>query len=148
MRRFIAEGFGVGRWPRRWWGSDSGAGTLGALVAVVIGLFLLSAPWWIDTLVALAAIAVSIWAAQPFALDADPGWVTIDEVAGTLVAMIGLTGWPWIIAVVVARLGDIYKVAPGVKWADSRHGSVAVTLDDVIAGGYGLALGWLLTWMI
>ncbi len=148
MRRFIAEGFGVGRWPQRWRGSDSGAGTLGALVAVAIGAFLLSAPWWVDTLAAVGAIAVSVWAAAPFAADDDPGWVTIDEVAGTLVAMIGLSGWPWVIAVVVARLGDIYKVAPGVKWADNRHGSVAITLDDVIAGLYGLGIGWLITALI
>ena len=145
MRRFIAEGFGVGRLPNRWRGSHSGAGTLGALVAVVIGIFLLPAPWWVDALAAAAATALSIWAAAPFALDDDPGWVTIDEVAGTLVAMIGLGGLPWVVAVVVARLGDIYKVLPGVRWADSRHGSVAVTLDDVIAGGYGLAVGWVLT---
>ena len=145
MRRFIAEGFGVGRWPQRWRGSHSGAGTLGAAVAVVIGAALLAAPWWIDLAVAIAAIGLSIWAAAPFAVDDDPGWVTIDEVAGTLVAMIGLSGWPWVVAIVVARIGDIYKVLPGVRWADARHGSLAVTLDDVVAGGYGLAVGWALT---
>ena len=145
MRRFIAEGFGVGRWPQRWRGSHSGAGTLGAAVAVVIGVALLPAPWWIDLAVAIAAIGLSIWAAAPFAVDDDPGWVTIDEVAGTLVAMIGLSGWPWVVAIIVARIGDIYKVLPGVRWADARHGSLAVTLDDVVAGGYGLLVGWALT---
>ena len=148
MRRFIAEGFGVGRWPHRWRGSDSGAGTLGALVAVAIGVVLLPAPWWVDVLAAAAATALSVWAAAPFARDDDPGWVTIDEFAGTLVAMIGLGGWPWVAAIVVARLADIYKVLPGVKWVDSRHGAIAVTLDDVIAGGYGLGVGWLLTWLL
>ncbi len=59
--------------------------------------------------------------------------------------MVGLAGWPWLVAVVVARLGDIFKVLPGVRWADGRHGAVAVTLDDVIAGCYGLGVGWLLT---
>lgn len=144
VRRFIAEGFGVGRLPRRWRGSDAGAGTLGALVAVAIGVALLPAPWWTDGLVAIVAIGVSLWAAAPYAMDDDPGWVTIDEVAGTLVAMIGLGGAAWVVAVVIARLGDIFKVLPGVRWADRRHGALAVTLDDVVAGLYGLAAGWLM----
>ncbi len=69
----------------------------------------------------------------------------MDETAGTFVAMIGLAGIPWVVAVVVARLADIVKVLPGVTHADRRHGSVAITLDDIVAGGYGLAAGWALT---
>ena len=142
MRRFIAAGFGVGLLPRRAWGTDNGAGTLGAAVAAVIGLLLWDAPWWIDVLAALAAIALSLWAAQPFAANhADPGWVTIDEVAGTLTAFIGLTGWPWLIALVVARLADIFKVLPGVRRAEALEGALGVTADDVVAGVYGLAAG-------
>ena len=145
MRRFIAAGFGTGLLPNRLFGSHSGAGTFGAAVAVAIGAWLIPAPWWLDVLVALAAIALSLWAAAPFAVDgADPGWVAIDEVAGTLVAMIGLSGWPWLLAVVVARLLDIYKVAPGIRRAEDLHGAIGVTLDDVIAGLYGLAAGWML----
>ncbi|MCP3975588.1 MAG: phosphatidylglycerophosphatase A [bacterium] len=145
MRRFIAAGFGTGLLPMRIYGSHSGAGTFGAGVAVLLGIWLIPAPWWIDTLVAMAAIGVSLWAAAPFAVDGqDPAWVAIDEVAGTLVAMIGLSGWPWLLAVVVARLLDIYKVAPGIRQAEELHGAVGVTLDDVIAGLYGLAAGALL----
>ena len=145
MRRFIAAGFGTGLIPNRLYGSHSGAGTFGAAVAVAIGVWLVAAPWWVDALVALTAIGVSLWAAAPFAVDGqDPGWVAIDEVAGTLVAMIGLSGWPWLLAVVVARLLDIFKVAPGIRQAEDLHGAVGVTLDDVLAGLYGLAAGWVL----
>ncbi len=145
MRRFIAAGFGTGLIPQRLSGSHSGAGTFGAAVAVVIGLWLIPAPWWVDISVALAAIGVSLWAATPFAVDGqDPGWVAIDEVAGTFVAMIGLSGWPWLVAVAVARLLDIFKVAPGIRRAEDLHGAVGVTLDDVVAGLYGLAAGWVL----
>lgn len=146
MRRFIAAGFGTGLIPNRLYGSHSGAGTFGAAVAVLIGILLIPAPWWVDTVVAVAASGLSLWAAAPFAVDGqDPGWVAIDEVAGTLVAMIGLSGWPWLLAVAVARLLDIFKVAPGIRPAEDLHGAVGVTLDDVVAGLYGLAAGWVLT---
>ena len=146
MRKFVAAGFGAGWLPHRIYGSHSGAGTFGATVAVVIGLFLMPAPWWIDAPVALAAIGVSLWAAAPFAVGGeDPAWVAIDEVAGTLVAMIGLSGWPWAIAVVVARALDIFKVAPGIARAEKLPGALGVTFDDVVAGLYGLAAGLILT---
>lgn len=144
MRRVIAAGFGAGLIPHRLYGSHSGAGTFGAAVAVLIGLPLIAAPWWVDLLVAAAAIGVSLWAAAPFATGGDdPAWVAIDEVAGTLVAMIGLSGLPWLVAVVVARLLDIFKVAPGIKAAEELHGALGVTADDVVAGLYGLAAGYL-----
>ncbi len=146
MRRVIASGFGVGLLPRRLWGSDSGAGTFGAAVGVVIGLALWTAPWPVDAAVAAGAIGLSWWAAAPYAADhADPGWVTIDEIAGTLTAMVGLSGWPWLLAVGVARLADIFKILPGVRPAEGLPGGLGVTADDVVAGVYGLAAGWILT---
>ncbi|MFQ5554826.1 MAG: phosphatidylglycerophosphatase A [Acidimicrobiia bacterium] len=145
MRRFIATGFGVGLIPRRLWGSDNGAGTFGATVGALIGLALWTAPWWADAAAAVLFFAASWWAANPLATDhADPGWVTIDEVAGTLIAVVGLTGWPWLVALVVARLGDIYKVLPGVAAAERLEGGLGVTADDAVAGIYGLGAGWLL----
>jgi phosphatidylglycerophosphatase A len=135
--------------PGKLWQADTGAGTFGAAVAALIGLVLWSAPWWIDLLAALIAIGLSLWASAPFAVNhADPNWVVIDEVAGTLVALIGLTGWPWLIALVVARLGDIYKVLPGVPQAERLPGAVGVTADDVVAGLYGLAAGWIGFWLL
>jgi len=107
-------------------------------------LISVDAPWWWTLLLAATATAASMWSARPFAHTGDPGWICMDETAGTLVAMIGLGGIPWITAVVVARLADIFKVLPGVAWADRMHGPVGITLDDVIAGLYGLGVGWLL----
>lgn len=146
MRRFVAAGFGAGLLPQRLYGSHSGAGTFGAGVALVVGIFLIPAPWWMDLVIALVAIAVSLWASAPFAVEGqDPAWVAIDEVAGTLVAMIGLSGWPFALAVIVARALDIFKVAPGIRRAEALHGAVGVTSDDVVAGLYGLGVGWLVT---
>ena len=94
----------------------------------------------------MIATAASLWSAGPFAVGGkDPGWVCMDETAGTLVAVVGLGGWPWVAAVVVARVFDIFKVAPGVPQAERLPGAVGITADDVVAGCYGLAVGWALT---
>jgi len=146
MHRLVASSFGLGLIPRRLWGSDSGAGTFGAALGAAIGLGLLvvGARWWITLTLAAVATIASVWSAKPFAAEGDPGWVCMDETAGTLVAIIGLGGIPWVAAVVVARAADIFKVLPGVAAADRMHGPVGITLDDVIAGLYGLGVGWLL----
>ena len=149
MHRFVASGFYVGLIPRRLWGNDEGAGTFGAAVAVVISLLLWRYPWWLGVIAFAVAFVLSLWSARPFAADhADPGWIVIDEIAGTLIAVIGLTGWPWLVAVVVARLADIFKVLPGVGQAESLPGAVGITMDDVVAGLYGLAAGWLTVLLI
>jgi len=144
MHRIVASGFGVGLVPSKLWGSDNGAGTFGAALAAIIGLALWRMPWWVHTSVFAVFLGLSLWSSRPFADDhADPGWIVIDEMTGTFVAMIGLAGWPWLVAVVVARLGDIFKVLPGVPQAERLPGALGITMDDVIAGIYGLAAGWL-----
>ena len=146
MRRIVAAGFGVGFLPRKLWDGDNGAGTFGAALAALIGWMLWTAPWWVDLLVAVSAIFLSLWASAPFAENhSDPNWVVIDEVAGTLVALIGLQGVGWFVALVIARLGDIFKVLPGVTQAERLPGAIGITADDVVAGLYGLAIGWLVT---
>ncbi len=116
-------------------------------MAVGIGIVLLlaDAEWWVTLIIGSAAIGASMWSARPFSNEGDPGWICMDETAGTLIAMIGLGGIPWIAAVVVARLADIFKVLPGVSQADRIHGPIGITFDDVIAGLYGLGVGWALT---
>lgn len=146
MRRFIASGFGAGLIPRHVWGSDNGAGTVGAALAGIIALLIMPLGVWAHVLVTLVVIGLSLWSPTPFlADDEDPGWITIDEIAGTMVALTGLTGWPWALAWIVFRLADIYKVVPGVGQAERLHGSLGVTADDLVAGIYGLAAGWILT---
>jgi len=149
VHRLVASSFGLGLIPRRLWGSDSGAGTFGAALAAGIGTLLLvaDAAWWVTLALGLAAIVASMWSARPFSAEGDPGWICMDETAGTLIAMIGLGGMPLLIAVAVARIADIFKVLPGVTHADRIHGPIGITFDDVIAGLYGLAVGWALTGM-
>ena len=47
-----------------------------------------------------------------------------------------------------ARLADIFKVLPGVAQAERLPGAVGITMDDVVAGLYGLAAGWIVAWML
>ena len=91
-----------------------------------------------------AAVLLSLWAPRPFLReDPDPGWVAIDEVAGALLAVTALSGIAWVVAWAVARLADIFKVLPGVGAAERLPGAIGVTADDLVAGLYGLAAGWL-----
>lgn len=149
MHRFVASGFYVGLIPSRIRGSDNGAGTFGAALAAIAAYVLWDYAWWVHAVVFLVFLALSLWSARPFSADhGDPGWVVIDEMAGTFVAVIGLAGWPWVVAVVVARLADIFKILPGVPQAERLPGAVGVTMDDVVAGLYGLAAGWLTWWVL
>lgn len=148
MHRLLASSFGLGLIPRRLWGSDSGAGTFGAALGTGIGALLLWAgtPWWATALTTAAAAAASWWSARPFAPQGDPGWVCMDETAGSLLALVGLGGWPFVAAALVARAADIWKVLPGVRAAEDRlPGALGITADDLVAGLYGLGVGWALT---
>ena len=146
MHRFVASGLGVGLIPRRLWGSDSGAGTVGSLLAAAVAWAGADLSIWVHIGLPLIAIVASVWSATPFASgNEDPGWIVIDEEAGALIALAGLSGWAFVVAWLVFRAADISKRFPGVAAAERLHGAVGITADDVIAGLYGLGAGWLVT---
>ncbi len=142
MRRILASSFGLGLIPHRLRGSDAGAGTFGAALAIPLALAIDNV-WLEVSLVAVVAIA-GVWAARPFA-SGDPGWIVIDETAGAWLAVIGLGGWPFVVGWSVARVADITKWPPGVGAAERLPGAWGVMADDLVAGLYGLAAGWLIT---
>lgn len=151
VQRLIASFFGTGLILRRLRGSDLGSGTLASIPALGVSMLALRLGWGVQ-LGLLAAVSVaSVWASQPFTRDnpagereGDPGWVVIDEAAGTLLATIGLGGVAALVAWAVFRAADIWKRAfPGVAAAERLSGGVGVTADDLVAGLYGLAAGWL-----
>lgn len=145
MRRFIASGFGAGLLlPALRRGDAAGSGTLGALVGLAGAGLLAGRGWLVGAAVALGMTLLALWSSRPFTEQGDdPGWITIDEVAGMLVAGIGLAGWPLVVAFVVFRLADITKRFPGVAAAERLGGTVGVTADDLVAGLWGLGAGWL-----
>ena len=142
MQRTIASSLGLGLIPGKLRGSDAGAGTLGAILAIPLAILVANPA--LEIALVVAVVVVGLWAAGPFA-HGDPGWVVIDETAGAWLAMVGLGGWPLILAWLVARYADISKVPPGVGSAERLPGSWGVMADDLVAGLYGLAAGWILS---
>ena len=143
MARLLASWFGCGLLLRRLRGVDDGSGTVGGLVALVPALLLARAGWTAQLLAALVVTAVSIWASGRFSDEGDPGWVVVDEAAGTFIATIGVSIGPALIGFVVFRIADITKRFPFVKRAEALPGGVGITADDVVAGLWGLAAAWL-----
>ena len=144
MHRLVASFLGSGLLLRRIRGSDAGSGTVGGLVAFPISLWLGSRFGWQAQLVGAATLTLAaLWSARPLAVEVgDAGWIVIDEAAGVFIATIGLLGWPAVIGFVVFRIADITKRPfPGVLQADRMPGAVGITLDDTVAGLYGLAFG-------
>ena len=136
MRRIVASSLGLGLIPGRLFGSDNGAGTFGAALAIPLALLVENG--WVEFGLVAAVTAVGMWASRPFA-NGDPGWIVIDETAGAWLGLIALSGWPFAVAWAVARVADITKWPPGVKQAERLPGAWGVMADDLVAGLYGLA---------
>lgn len=141
IRRFIAAGLGVGWIPGRIRGSDEGAGTFGAALAIPMALATQPLGVAVQVAVLIGVSIVGLWAAGAAADGEDPGWIVIDEVAGAFLGVLSLTGWPFIIGWIVARVADITKRFPFVKKAENLGGPVGIMADDLVAGVWGLAAG-------
>ncbi len=147
MHRLVASFLGSGLLLHRVRGSDAGSGTVGSLVALLLSLWIGVTFGWVGQLTATLLVTLAaIWSTRSLASEVgDAGWIVIDEAAGTLLATIGLLGWPAILAFVVFRVADIAKSkATGVAQAESLPGAWGITADDLVAGLYGLASGHIL----
>ncbi len=146
MSRLIASFFGTGFILRRIRGRDIGSGTVGSLFALAAAIAVepLGVAWQAGLLIA-TCLACLLSVRSIAVTDGDPGWVVIDEAAGTLLATLGLGLLPALVGWAVFRLADIFKI-PGVARAESElPGAVGVLADDLVAGLYGLAAGLLTT---
>lgn len=126
-------------------GSDTGSGTLGALLAFVMSMAVIEGLGiWAQILALILVTLASFWSAGPYvSREGDAAWIVVDEAAGAFVATIGLGVSPAaLVAFLVFRAADIFKgVFPGVAAADALKGTLGVTLDDLVAGFYGLLAG-------
>ncbi|MCA3387017.1 MAG: phosphatidylglycerophosphatase A [Roseomonas sp.] len=111
-------------------------GTWGSLVVLPLAL-LGPVP---ALLLALLVTIVGFYAVRAVLRDApdqDPGWIVVDEAAGMLLALAGLSVdasiWGVLIAFGLFRVFDILKPWP-VSWADQQKGAFGVMLDDIVAG--------------
>lgn len=96
-------------------------------------------------LLALLVTLIGFFAVQEVLRDApdqDPGWIVVDEAAGMLLALAGLSVdaslWGVLIAFGLFRVFDIFKPWP-VSWADQQKGAFGVMLDDIVAGALAAA---------
>ncbi len=129
LARFVASGFGVGRVPLI-------AGTVGSLVAVLIGAGLMYVSPYALPIAAVLAIPGGIWAVWASQATNDPGWVVIDEFAGQWITMLALqveTPAALFLSFVLFRLIDIAKPWP-IILADRSKTALGVVGDDVMAG--------------
>ena len=114
--------------------------------------------WWsnfamIECVLAVAVSAIGVWAASRVATylhSTDPQIVVIDEVAGQLIAYLGLAtprtiavNWKYLLlGLILFRVFDIWKPFPA-RQAESLPGGLGIMADDWIAGVYAaLVLGF------
>lgn len=126
---FVATLGGIGR-------LKPAPGTWGSLVVLPLVVF---GPV-IALLLGLLVTLLGFFATREVLRDApdeDPGWIVVDEAAGMLIALAGLTAeasiWGVLIAFGLFRVFDIFKPWP-ISWADQQKGALGVMLDDIVAG--------------
>lgn len=126
---FVATLAGIGR-------LKPAPGTWGSLVVLPLVVF---GPV-IALLLGLLVTLLGFFATREVLRDApdeDPGWIVVDEAAGMLIALAGLTAeasiWGVLIAFGLFRVFDIFKPWP-ISWADQQKGALGVMLDDIVAG--------------
>jgi phosphatidylglycerophosphatase A len=128
-------------------------GTYGSAAALIlwIGAAQTLHPAHLPLYTAIAAVVatlIGIPAATIVARESgreDPGHVVIDEVAGQLIALIGLSP-TWLhaaLALVLFRLFDIFKPPP-IRQLERLPAGTGIMLDDVAAGLFALAIAHLI----
>src|SRR4029077_20463038 len=138
----IATFFGVGY-------LQPGSGTWAAAITVL--LWWAASHWiqpsWLLAVAAIASVAITLLGILPstaVALESgikDPGFVVIDEVAGQMIALIGVPlNWKYLLAgFILFRSFDIVKPFP-LRRLEKLPGGTGIMLDDVGAGLYALVL--------
>jgi phosphatidylglycerophosphatase A len=138
----IATFFGIGH-------LQPGSGTWASAVTVLLwwgASHWLAAAWLLPTAVAVSAL-VTLIGIPPSTVVAresgieDPGFVVIDEVAGQMIALIGVpVHWKYLVAgFILFRSFDIVKPFP-LRRLESLPGGTGIMMDDVGAGLYSLVL--------
>jgi len=143
----VATWFGCGYSPV----APGTVGTAAALaIAIVLARFGGWKPWYFVVL-AVVALAPSIWAADITARicgKKDPGMVVVDEVVGEWITLAGATSLNWksyLGAFVLFRLFDIWKPPP-VRQLEALPGGAGIVADDVMAGVYAALVLCLAGW--
>jgi phosphatidylglycerophosphatase A len=138
----IATFFGIGH-------LQPGSGTWAAAVTVL--LWWAASHWlpvgWLLPAALLASVVITLIGIPPSTVVAresgrkDPGFVVIDEVAGQMIALIGVpVHWKYLLAgFILFRSFDIVKPFP-LRRLEALPGGAGIMMDDVGAGLYALVL--------
>ncbi len=134
----LASVFGLGYLPKA-------PGTFGTLAALPLWWLLSPLPLWafvaVTAAVSVLSIAIAGWAERIYGSH-DVQHIVIDEVAGMLVAAVGVPfHWSAVVVVfVLFRFLDALKPQP-VRWFDSNvKGGLGVVADDLVAGAMACLL--------
>ena len=137
----LASVFGVGYLP-------VAPGTWGTLAAVPLAWACAGLPQWgyLALCVAVTAVAIGASALADRALaEHDSGHIVIDEVAGYLWTLVGVSrGDFWMLALgfLLFRVADVVKPPPARAIDQRMGGGAGVVLDDVAAGLWAAAVLW------
>ena len=129
---FLATGFRTGNIP-------FAPGTFGSLIGLPLCFALAGMSTTPAMLWTLLFIFFAVWiadAAEKILEQNDPGCIVIDEIAGMVVALVGLPFNPItvVIGFIIFRILDIFKPFP-IRDLDKRiPGGLGVVADDVAAG--------------
>jgi phosphatidylglycerophosphatase A len=129
---FLATGFYIGNIP-------FAPGTFGSLIGLPLCFALAGISAAAAMLWALFFILFAVWiadVAEKILEQNDPGCIVIDEIAGMVVALVGLPFNPItvVIGFILFRILDILKPFP-IRDLDKRiPGGLGVVADDVAAG--------------
>ena len=129
---FLATGFYIGNIP-------FAPGSFGSLIGLPLSFALAEIPLTPAVLCTMFFIFFAVCiadAAEKILKRNDPGCIVIDEIAGMMVALIGLPFNPItvVIAFIIFRILDILKPFP-IRSLDKRiPGGLGVVADDVAAG--------------
>jgi phosphatidylglycerophosphatase A len=138
----VATFFGIGH-------LQPGSGTWASAVTVLVwwaACNWIPAQWQVWAAL-MAAVAITLIGIPPSTVTAresgreDPGFVVIDEVAGQMIALIGVPiHWKYLVAsFILFRSFDIIKPFP-LRRLEALPEGTGIMMDDVGAGLYALAL--------
>ena len=129
---FVATGAGAGKIP-------VAPGTFGTLIGILFVLgFKIINPCY-ETIYVVILIIFAIWIAdkaEKILKQKDPGCIVIDEIAGYVVTMVGisLSMYTIVTGFVLFRLFDILKPFPVKYFEKNFKGGPGIVLDDLVAG--------------
>ncbi len=144
LKWLLSMGVGLLPGPRGTYGSILIAGLAAGWLAAGGGA--LSGVWYLGLVALVSALTLAAGQAalkrRVFGTEPDPGRIVLDEAAGMLLALYGLSTLDWrlLAAFCLFRIFDILKPFP-VGISQRLPGAWGVLLDDLLAGLYALA-GW------